>query len=188
MSRSVWKEMSNFFGDEYRNLVRFVRTLINDVADRDSEDIVQDVALHLFERADMTLPIEHMTSYVYQALRNRVVDYFRRKRDVISLSTPFNSEDGTIVLEDMLEDESEDLAQMIEQKQLAGFVMDIVNKIEIKQAVLFIATEIEGYSYKELSQEWMVPIGTLLSLKSRAVKRIREEIQKLDNNSLELHF
>jgi RNA polymerase sigma factor (sigma-70 family) len=180
--------MSEFFRDEYRSLVRFVQALIRDAGDRDSEDIVQDVALNLFDRADMTLPIEYMTSYVYQALRNKVVDYFRRKKDIVSLSTSLGNGDETIVLEDIIRDESEDLVRMIENKQLAGLVMDIVKRIEIKQAVVFIATEIDGYSFRELAEEWLVPIGTLLSLKSRAVKRIREEISKLDNNKIEISF
>jgi RNA polymerase sigma factor (sigma-70 family) len=178
MSRSVWESTSQFFKEEYRNLVRFVRSSIADTADRDSEDIVQEVALHLFEKADMTAPIEHLTSYVYQALRNKVVDHFRRKKDMISLSTPVGGEDDGVVLEDVLEDEREDLMKIVEDRQVAEKLMNVIHKIEIRQAAIFIATEIDGFSFKELSEEWQVPIGTLLSLKSRAVRCIREKIEK----------
>lgn len=177
MNSSVWKSTSQFFKEEYRNLVRFVRYSIEDTADRDSEDIVQEVALHLFEKADVTAPIEQLTSYVYQALRNKVVDYFRRRKNMISLSAPA-SDDESVVLEDILEDEREDLMKIIEDRQIADQVMKIIQSIEIKQAAIFMATEIDGFSFKELAEEWQVPIGTLLSLKSRAVKRIREKIEK----------
>lgn len=159
--------------------MRFVKDSIADTADRDSEDIVQDVALHLFEKADVTAPIEHLTSYVYQALRNKVIDYFRRQKNMISLSTPISDEDDSVVLEDILEDEREDLMKIIEDRQLAEQVLKVIQTIEIRQAAIFIATEIDGCSFKELSEEWQVPIGTLLSLKSRAVRRIREKLENI---------
>jgi RNA polymerase sigma factor (sigma-70 family) len=155
-----------------------VRNSIADTADRDSEDIVQEVALHLFEKADVTAPIEYLTSYVYQALRNKVIDHFRRKKNMISLSTPVSDDGENAVLEDILEDEREDLMKIIEDRQMADQVMKIIQSIEIRQAAIFIATEIDGCSFRELAEEWQVPIGTLLSLKSRAVKRIREKIEK----------
>jgi RNA polymerase sigma factor (sigma-70 family) len=179
MSKSVWESTSEFFKEEYRNLVRFVKNSIADTADRDSEDIVQEVALHLFEKADVTAPIEHLTSYVYQALRNKVIDYFRRQKNMISLSTPVGDEDESVVLEDILEDEREDLLKTIEDRQLADQVMKVIQTIEIRQAAIFIATEIDGCSFKELADEWQVPIGTLLSLKSRAVRRIHEKLENI---------
>jgi DNA-directed RNA polymerase specialized sigma24 family protein len=97
---------------------------------------------------------------------------------MISLSTPVSDDGENAVLEDILEDEREDLMKIIEDRQLADQVMKIIQSIEIRQAAIFIATEIDGCSFRELAEEWQVPIGTLLSLKSRAVKRIREKIEK----------
>ena len=61
-------------------MIAYVRRLIDDAAERDSEDIVQDVFLNIFDRADITMPIENAAAYVYQALRNKVIDYLRKRR------------------------------------------------------------------------------------------------------------
>ena len=53
------KSIADFFALERSRLVGYVRRLIDDAAERDGEDIVQDVALNLFSRADVTVPIEH---------------------------------------------------------------------------------------------------------------------------------
>ena len=42
-----------------------------------------------------------------------------------------------------------------------------------EQAVV-IATEFENQTYEELSQEWEVPIGTLLSRKHRALSKLHK--------------
>ena len=45
------------------------------------------------------------------------------------------------------------------------------------RAVL-IATELKGKSFRELSEEWDEPMGTLLSRKSRAVKTLRKLLEE----------
>src|SRR4030042_6096522 len=64
----------------------YVRRRIDDAADHEAEDIVQDVVVHLFDRADPSIPIQNFAAYIYRALRNRIVDYFRRRRETVALS------------------------------------------------------------------------------------------------------
>jgi len=42
-----------------------------------------------------------------------------------------------------------------------------------------VATEFDGRSFRELSEEWQVPIGTLLARKSRALQKIRNKLTGL---------
>ena len=82
------KRIADFFRREHRRLVQFVRSWIEDAAERDGEDIVQDVALNIFDRADVSVPIDNLSAYVYQALRNRVIDLQRKKKQkAISLDS-----------------------------------------------------------------------------------------------------
>ncbi len=48
--------IAEFFSSERDRLVRYVRRLIDDNAERDGEDIVQDVALSLLSRTDVLVP------------------------------------------------------------------------------------------------------------------------------------
>jgi RNA polymerase sigma-70 factor (ECF subfamily) len=64
--------IAEFLTSKRKKLISFVHHLIDDAAERDGEDIVQDVALKLLSRADVLMPIETLSAYVYQFLRNRV--------------------------------------------------------------------------------------------------------------------
>ena len=176
MNNKALEKTSQFFREEYRNLVRFVRELIDDAAYRESEDIVQDVALNIFEKADITAPIEHLSSYVYQALRHKVIDYFRRRKNNLSLSAPLGSEEENSRLEDIIADEHRSFSLQLEDRDSAKIIFDVIDTMDIRHASVFIATEIDGRSFKDLAQEWQIPIGTLLSLKSRSVKKIRKQL------------
>ena len=159
-------KFSEFFQKEYFRLVRYVRRLIDDAADRDAEDIVQDVMLSIFDKADVTIPIENLAAYVYRSLRNKVIDIFRKKEDVLSL-------------QDVIYDAGYDTAREVERKELMDFVFRAVDSLPVEQREVLIATEFEGWSFRELSKEWEIPIGTLLARKSRAIKNIKEKLTGL---------
>ena len=173
---SLWPPISGFFNTEYQRLVAFVRGLIDDAADRDAEDIVQDVAFHLFEKGDISEPIEYLGAYIYRALRNRVVDTFRRNRAVRSLDEPV--EEGEAVrLVDVIADTANDPRVHAERNDLLRRALPLIRELPERDQALIIATEIEGYSFAELAERWKVPVGTLLARKSRSLKKIRETLQ-----------
>jgi RNA polymerase sigma factor (sigma-70 family) len=159
-------KFSQFFQREYFRLVRYVRRLIDDAADRDAEDVVQDVMLSIFDKADVTVPIENLAAYVYQSLRNKVIDIFRKKEDVMSLS-------------DVITDVRYDTEREVERKELMDFVFRAIDSLETVQREVLIATELEGWSFRELSEKWEIPIGTLLARKSRALQHIRKKLTGL---------
>jgi RNA polymerase sigma factor (sigma-70 family) len=174
--RASWIE---FFSRERKRLVGYVRSLIDDAADREGEDIVQDVALGLFDNADITAPIENLSAYVYQALRNRVVDRLRRRREQNSLDAPLPGESG-LVLADILSDLKYDAAGEVDRKEIMRDIEDAIDSLDEKYREIFIATELHGLTFQELSEEWEVPIGTLLARKSRAMKMLRDMLCAID--------
>lgn len=80
MSGELKERAAEFFGKEKARLVRYVRRLLRDSAELDGEDIVQDVMASLFDRADITAPVENLSTFVYRSLYNRVVDRYRRRK------------------------------------------------------------------------------------------------------------
>jgi RNA polymerase sigma factor (sigma-70 family) len=159
-------KLTDFFRKERMKLVRYVQSLIEDAGDRDAEDLVQDVMLSIFDRADVTLPIENLAAYVYRSLKNKVIDIFRKKRDVVSL-------------DEVVSEAGCDTARDVEQKELIEQIFDAMDSLPPEQRAVLIATEFEGRSYRELSEEWTVPIGTLLARKSRALNKIKLELTGL---------
>jgi RNA polymerase sigma factor (sigma-70 family) len=169
-----------FFARERSNLVRFVRRLIDETAERDGEDYVQDVMLGIFEKADITRPIEDLAAYVYRSLYNRVVDAYRKRKAAaraVSLDRPAGEKYGghgrnTTLLE-LLRDERSDVHGEMERRRSVERLRDALERLDPRSRAVVVATELEGRSFREISDEWGVPLGTLLSLKHRALKKLR---------------
>jgi RNA polymerase sigma factor (sigma-70 family) len=178
-ARYNWRKVAAFLREERERLVAYVRQRIDDAAERDGEDIVQDVALSVFNAAELAQPIENLSAYVYQALRNRVVDRMRRRREQNSLDAPLPGDTG-LVLADILTDLKFDAAGDLERKEIAGDIEAAVESLDDKYRDIFLATELHGLSFQELSEEWDIPIGTLLARKSRAMKMLRDALVEID--------
>jgi len=166
-----------FLTTERGRLIRYVRHLIDDAAERDGEDIVQDVALNLFSRADVLMPIETLSAYVYQSLRNRVIDYLRRRRDVVSLDESID-ENGESSLIQQLSDTLSDVEKEVTRAELRKSIVSAIDQLPGEQKAVVIETELNGRSFRELAKEWGIPIGTLLARKSRALAKIRESLRE----------
>ncbi|MCP4130107.1 MAG: RNA polymerase sigma factor [bacterium] len=172
-------KIAEFFKNEHQRMVGFVRRLIDDTAERDGEDIVQDVLVNIFDAADVTLPIENLSAYVYSSLRNRIVDLYKKKdtqKEAISLDRglPNGSGSRDLSLANILHDIRYDTASDFEKKEIRNSLYDALDSLGEEDRAIIIKTEFEGRPFREISEEWDVPLGTLLSRKSRALEKIRK--------------
>lgn len=155
--------LAEFLRQERQALVGYVRRRIDDAADHEAEDIVQDVVVHLFDRADPSIPIQNLAAYIYRALRNRIVDFYRRKRE-------------TVALEEARIASGEDPSLEIEKEEMLDDVFAAMERLSVEEKAVVLATEMEGRTFKELAESWGIPIGTLLARKSRALEKIRMQL------------
>ena len=158
--------LSGFLAAEWRRLVLAVRSWLADTAERDAEDVVQDVAVRLLESTGLGEPIRDLSGYVYRALRNRVVDLYRRRR-------PAGDQ------QPLSEELPDPRAGAREGTELREDLFAAIDRLPEAQRAVFLATELEGSTYRELSEKWGVPIGTLLARKHRAVKALRASLAHL---------
>ncbi len=163
--------LAEFFAGEWHSLVRAVRSWLADASEWDAEDVVQDVAASLFESVDLAAPIRDLSAYVYRALRNRVVDLYRARRRE-QASDPAG-------LEEALGDERADSGLDLEKREVRERLFEAIDRLPAEQRAVFLATELEGFKYRELARQWHVPIGTLLSRKHRAVEALRTALAEL---------
>lgn len=175
-------KLAEFFAEEYDHLERYVSSRLRD-PEYDSGDIVQDVALNLFTKADISSQIENVAAYVYRALKNKVIDLLRKKRQPkMSLDDDYSGPLQAEVADDA-HWESENRMWRDEQFDLA---MEVLTRLKPKQQEIILATELEGHSFETLSKEWDIPIGTLLSRKHRAMAKLQvmlaEENEKINQN------
>jgi RNA polymerase sigma factor (sigma-70 family) len=152
-----------FIATEWNRLVASVRGWIDDAADRDAEDVVQDVLERLLENADVTDPVADLSAYFYRSLRNRIIDLYRKPK-------------RTAELPEELADLREGFEEEIELAEMTGEMFEAIDELPPAQREVLVATELEGRSFKELAEEWKVPLGTLLARKHRAILSLRETL------------
>ena len=169
--------IAEFFISERDRLVRYVRRLIEDNAERDGEDIVQDVALSLLARADVLEPVESISAYVYGSLRHRVIDHLRSRK----YSVPFgesDDEEGPAPQTRFLREDMPDFEKEVARADLRRRITAAIDGLPEEQKAVIIETEMNGRTFKELSLQWGIPIGTLLARKSRGIARVRESLKE----------
>jgi RNA polymerase sigma factor (sigma-70 family) len=149
--------------DKRNAFVSYVRSRIGEAALQDAEDIVQDVIVGLFDRADPTIPIQDLAAFVYRALRNKIVDRFRRRRASLPL------------VEEIL-DSGGDPSLAFERRETLDAVFAAMDELAAEEKAIILATEFEGWTFKELAAQWRIPIGTLLARKSRALEKLRKRL------------
>ncbi len=173
--------LAEFFEKEHGRMVGYVRRWLNEAVGEEAEDIVQDVALNIFDRGDITAPIRDLSAYVYRALKNRIVDYLRQKKPFLSLDAPRNGEE-TPTLADMLSDNSAAPPSGLERKERHDRLYQAIDALKPEDRAIIMATDFEGWTFQELAEEWDVPLGTLLARKARALKKIRRYLEASDNS------
>ncbi|WP_371368122.1 hypothetical protein SRRS_18080 [Sporomusa rhizae] len=81
------KELVKIIVDEQDNFLRFVRCRIRSISEMDAEDIVADVIFNVFNKIEFQHHCENVLSYIYQSIRNKIIDHLRKPAKTISLDT-----------------------------------------------------------------------------------------------------
>ena len=164
------KNLKSFFDDEYHALKSYAKSRIDDTADRDAGDIVQDVALKLFSRADSLSPIDNIAGFVYNSIRNRVIDIMRKKKNETSL-------------EEDMEHRFIEFTEMLSIKSANEYSDEMI--IELKKSIqnlkpayrnIIWSIDFEGHTYSELSRKMNIPLGTLMSRRHRALSILLKDL------------
>lgn len=163
--------LTNFFEVEYSSLKNYVRSKIKQTADSDAEDVIQDVALRIFSRPLDALPIHNIGGFVYNAIRNRIIDIMRVKKERVGDERTLERlwiEFAGLFYENVPDFYSDNL---MEQLQLA------IDELKPVYKDIIIAVDFEGYTYKEIAEDTGIPSGTLMSRRHRAMAILTQKLE-----------
>jgi RNA polymerase sigma factor (sigma-70 family) len=172
------RRITEVIDEERPRLRNFIRRRVPD--ESDAEDLLQEVFFELVEANRLLMPIDYVTGWLFRVARNRITDLFRKKK-------PENFSDAAVVGEDGELLEIEDLLPSPdagpEALYLRGLLLEelevALSELPEDQRAVFVAHELEGISFKELSEATGVNVNTLLSRKRYAVLQLRERLQKI---------
>ena len=139
--------------------------------DFEAEDLMQDVFLRLILNTTGIQTIENITAWIYSVTRNRIIDFFRKKKpeslEEQVLSSP--SGEGSLNLSDILPS----LGGNPEDKIMADVIMeeieDALDDMPSEQREVFVYHELEDLSYKQIAEKTGVNQNTLLARKRYAI-------------------
>jgi RNA polymerase sigma factor (sigma-70 family) len=172
------QRISDVVTREQSRLRNFIRRRVPDPGD--AEDILQDVFYELVEANRLLMPIEHVTGWLFRVARNRITDLFRKKRPQNFSDAGFEDEDGELMLiEDLLPSPDAGPEAVYVRNLLLDELDFAINELPDEQREVFVAHELEGRSFKELSAETGVKVNTLLARKRYAVLHLRERLQNI---------
>jgi RNA polymerase sigma factor (sigma-70 family) len=170
------RRIADVVSREQSRLRNFIRRRVADP--RDVEDILQDVFAELVEANRMLMPINHVTGWMFQVARNRITDLFRKKQpERFSDAAVANEDDGLLLFEDLLPSSDAGPDAAYARSVLVDELEDALDELPPDQRDVFIAHEIDGVSFKELSAQTGVSVNTLLSRKRYAVMHLRRRLQ-----------
>ena len=173
------QRISEVVNREQSRLRNFIRRRVPDPGD--AEDILQDVFYELVEANRLLMPIEHVTGWLYRVARNRIIDLFRKKRpESLSESAgALGDDDEWLNLEELLPSPDAGPEALYARGVLLDELELALDELPEEQRDVFVAHELEGRSFKEMSAETGVSVNTLLSRKRYAVLHLRERLQRI---------
>src|SRR5713226_1400212 len=173
------RRLSEAIEREQPRLRNFIRKRVADAGD--AEDILQEIFYELVEAYRMMKPVEQVGAWLFQVARNRITDLFRKKRPEALRNDPVAyEEDGeSLLLQDLLPSPDAGPEEAYARSVLLEELDAALDELPEEQREVFIAHEIEGYSFKELAAATGLGINTLLSRKHYAVVHLRQRLQAI---------
>jgi RNA polymerase sigma factor (sigma-70 family) len=175
------RRISETIAREQARLRQFIRKRVPD--DGDAEDIFQDVFYELVDAYRLMKPVEQVGAWLFRVARNRIIDLFRSKRPAVL------GNDSIVAGEEGEAHSWEDLLPSSDAGPEAAYARSVfleeldaaIEDLPEEQRDVFIAHEVDGRSFKELSEATGVSINTLLSRKRYAVLQLRRRLQAIHN-------
>lgn len=153
----------------------------------DGEDILQNVFYQLSKADLIEKPIEQMAAWLYSVANNQIIDRSRKRKEE---EMPYIvTEDGEevflaeitgLLLDEDASPETEYIRSLVwEELEIA------LSELPEEQREVFELTELEGFSFKDISEATGITVNTLISRKRYAVLYLRVRLRDLYYELLE---
>lgn len=173
-------QIEKLFKTDKKKFLGFIRQRVR--SQEEAEDILQDVFTNVLAASrNVQKPIENIASWVFTAVRNRIIDSYRKKRaeTFSDMQTPGQADDGVDSFENFLGDLETSPENDLIRKTIWESVQEGLKTLPDEQREVFVKNEFEGISFREMSEQTGVNINTLLARKRYAVLHLRKHLKEL---------
>ncbi len=146
-----------------------------DVAD----DMTQDV-FYKFIIADRDDPINAVSSWLYRVAQNQIIDYSRKhKEERMPLIAKSDDDEFLVSLADLLLTDDSTPENELFRSMIRDELSSALKELPEEQRIAFELTELQGLSFKDISESSGIAINTLISRKRYAILHLRERLSSL---------
>ncbi|MBI5626410.1 MAG: RNA polymerase sigma factor [Nitrosomonadales bacterium] len=170
------KRIAETVARERGRLRSFIRRRVPNQSD--AEDILQDVFFEFVAAYRLPETIEQVGAWLYRVARNRIIDRFRKKREE-PLAGLTGGADEEFWLEEVLPSQDAGPEAAYARGVLLEALYDALAELPSAQRAVFIAHELDGRSFKDMSAESGVGVNTLLARKRYAVRHLQARLQAI---------
>ncbi|AMO93064.1 RNA polymerase sigma factor, sigma-70 family protein [Collimonas fungivorans] len=162
-----------------RERARLGNFILRRVRDPDeADDILQDVFQEFVQACRLPAPIEQASAWLFRVARNRIIDRFRKKKELSVNEASDDPDDPDSEYRLDLALPAPDGPEAVHARSaLLAELQQALDELPANQRDVFIGHELEGLSFKEMASQSGVAVNTLLARKRYAVLYLRSRLQ-----------
>lgn len=142
----------------------------------DAEDVSQEALIKVFRNIKGFNMQSTFKVWLYRIVVNACLDFKRKKTvDTYSIDEPISMDDSDIHRD--IEDNTHNPDAIMERSFDSSMVNDALNKIEDDFKTIIVLRDLQGFSYREISEILSCNEGTVKSRLNRARKRLKEILE-----------
>ncbi len=140
----------------------------------DARDVTQDAFVKAYKHLDSFRLESSFYTWLYRIAMNLAIDLTRKRkrRKTTTFDEAIGSRDSTGDISDIHRSDSP--SKELERKRLYAKIMDAIGKLPEDQQQVILLRELEGLSYKEISDVMEIPEGTVMSRLFYARKKLQK--------------
>ncbi|MHB9294747.1 putative ECF RNA polymerase sigma factor SigW [Pillotina sp. SPG140] len=147
----------------------------------DAEDIMQEVFYQYVRIDSLARPVEQTAAWLYRVARNNIINHQNKKKE--TALPEYYDEDGEEYIFAEIADTLFDETVTPETEYLRTLIFDEVryalDGLPEEQREVFVLSELDGFSMKEIAAKTGAPVNTVLSRKHCAVLFLRKRLKEL---------
>ena len=170
------REIASTVQRERGRLLAFIRRRIADAAE--AEDVLQEALYELVLAYRMMQPVQQAGAWLTRVARHRIIDRFRKhKPQPLADRRAAQGEEPDEAFEDLLPAPDGEPEFAVIRELLLGEIEAALGELPPEQREVFVAHELDGLSFRELSARSGVSVNTLLARKRYAVLHLQRRLR-----------
>jgi RNA polymerase sigma factor (sigma-70 family) len=176
MAERANRNITTTIAEYGKRLSGFIRSKVK--SQEDAEDLLQDVWYQFSNLPDIE-EIESVSGWLYRVARNKITDFYRKKKTDSIDDSLYENEEGEFLIRDILLADDSDPGMKLFRNIFWEELMAGLDELPANQREVFVMNELEEMTLQEIAILKNENLKTIISRKGYAVKHLRNRLANL---------